>query len=128
MNWDKLEAEVKKEEKDEKLDGEQALQKLFRDIYGGADEDTRRAMNKSFQVPMSSSSRYGSITCMRSLHDPLFVGLLPVRCAHASMHVPSLLHAWGCWRMPSTQPLPTIVPREGRWDFGDGLIKKSSNW
>lgn len=50
MNWDKLEHEVKLEEKDEKLDGEQALQKLFRDIYSGADEDTRRAMNKSFQV------------------------------------------------------------------------------
>ncbi|KAK9909046.1 hypothetical protein WJX75_006454 [Coccomyxa subellipsoidea] len=49
MNWDKLEHEVKLEEKDEKLDGEQALQKLFRDIYSGADEDTRRAMNKSFQ-------------------------------------------------------------------------------
>ncbi len=50
MNWDKLEAEVKKEEKEEKLDGEQALQKLFRDIYGSSDEDTRRAMNKSFQA------------------------------------------------------------------------------
>ena len=50
MDWNKLEAEVKKDEKDEKLEGEQALQKLFRDIYGNADEDTRRAMNKSFQV------------------------------------------------------------------------------
>ncbi|EFJ24194.1 hypothetical protein SELMODRAFT_271108 [Selaginella moellendorffii] len=47
-NWDKLEAEVKKEEKDEKLEGDAALNKLFREIYGNADEDTRRAMNKSF--------------------------------------------------------------------------------
>ncbi|GMN44514.1 hypothetical protein TIFTF001_013715 [Ficus carica] len=47
-DWDKLEAEVKKEEKDEKLDGDAALNKFFRDIYQDADEDTRRAMSKSF--------------------------------------------------------------------------------
>jgi suppressor of G2 allele of SKP1 len=48
-DWDKLEAEVKKEEKEEKLDGDAALNKLFRDIYQSADEDMRRAMSKSFQ-------------------------------------------------------------------------------
>ncbi|KAL7107025.1 hypothetical protein ACP275_06G028000 [Erythranthe tilingii] len=48
VDWDKLEAEVKKEEKDEKLDGDAALNKFFRDIYKDADEDTRRAMSKSF--------------------------------------------------------------------------------
>ncbi|GJV98003.1 putative ribonuclease H-like domain-containing protein, partial [Tanacetum coccineum] len=47
-DWDKLEAQVKKEEKDEKLDGDAALNKFFRDIYKDADEDTRRAMRKSF--------------------------------------------------------------------------------
>lgn len=47
-DWDKLEAQVKKEEKDEKLDGDAALNKLFRDIYQNADEDMRRAMSKSF--------------------------------------------------------------------------------
>ncbi|XP_031504359.1 protein SGT1 homolog A-like isoform X1 [Nymphaea colorata] len=47
-DWDKLEAEVKREEKDEKLEGDAALNKLFRDIYQNADEDTRRAMKKSF--------------------------------------------------------------------------------
>ncbi|KAK1322370.1 hypothetical protein QJS10_CPA03g00287 [Acorus calamus] len=48
VDWDKLEAQVKKEEKEEKLEGDAALNKLFRDIYQDADEDTRRAMRKSF--------------------------------------------------------------------------------
>ncbi|KAJ4846409.1 Cochaperone protein [Turnera subulata] len=48
VDWDKLEAQVKKEEKDEKLDGDAALNKFFREIYQDADEDTRRAMKKSF--------------------------------------------------------------------------------
>ncbi|KNA17113.1 hypothetical protein SOVF_083090 [Spinacia oleracea] len=48
VDWDKLEAQVKKEEKDEKLDGDAALNKFFQDIYKDADEDTRRAMQKSF--------------------------------------------------------------------------------
>lgn len=48
VDWDKLEAEVKKEEKEEKLDGDAALNKFFQDIYRDADEDTKRAMQKSF--------------------------------------------------------------------------------
>ncbi|PSS32365.1 hypothetical protein CEY00_Acc02664 [Actinidia chinensis var. chinensis] len=48
VDWDKLEAQVKKEEKEEKLDGDAALNKFFRDIYLDADEDARRAMSKSF--------------------------------------------------------------------------------
>ncbi|KAE8729960.1 putative NADH dehydrogenase 1 alpha subcomplex subunit 5 [Hibiscus syriacus] len=47
VDWDKIEAQVK-EEKDEKLDGDAALNKFFRDIYQDADEDARRAMQKSF--------------------------------------------------------------------------------
>ncbi|KAL1822240.1 hypothetical protein DCAR_0310061 [Daucus carota subsp. sativus] len=47
-DWDKLEAQVKKEEKEDKLDGDAALNKFFREIYQSADEDTRRAMSKSF--------------------------------------------------------------------------------
>ena len=47
-DWDKIEAEVKKQEKDEKLEGDAALNKFFREIYSNADEDMRRAMSKSF--------------------------------------------------------------------------------
>ncbi|CAN1264407.1 Protein SGT1 homolog [Linum perenne] len=36
------------QEKDEKLDGDAGLNKFFREIYKDADEDTRRAMQKSF--------------------------------------------------------------------------------
>ncbi|WOL12531.1 hypothetical protein Cni_G21298 [Canna indica] len=48
VDWDKLEAEMKKQEKEEKLEGDAALNKFFQDIYRDADEDTKRAMRKSF--------------------------------------------------------------------------------
>lgn len=48
VDWDKVEAEVKKQEKEEKLEGDAALNDFFQKLYGDADEDTRRAMMKSF--------------------------------------------------------------------------------
>ncbi|GMJ06495.1 ENHANCED DOWNY MILDEW 1, ENHANCER OF TIR1-1 AUXIN RESISTANCE 3 [Hibiscus trionum] len=48
VDWDKIEAQVKKEEKEEQLDGDAGLNKFFREIYQDADEDARRAMQKSF--------------------------------------------------------------------------------
>ncbi|KAI1316385.1 Suppressor of G2 allele of SKP1 [Mortierella claussenii] len=45
-NWDALEKEAAKD--DEKADGDKALNQLFAQIYKDADDDTKRAMMKSF--------------------------------------------------------------------------------
>ena len=47
-NWDKLAADIEKEEKDEKLEGDAALNALFEKIYGEGSDEVKRAMNKSF--------------------------------------------------------------------------------
>ncbi len=47
VDWTQLDQQIDKELKDEP-EGD-PLWGLFRDIYSQADEDTRRAMNKSFQ-------------------------------------------------------------------------------
>jgi len=46
-DWDSL---AKEFDEDEKPEGDEALNKLFKDIYAKADPDTRRAMMKSFQT------------------------------------------------------------------------------
>jgi suppressor of G2 allele of SKP1 len=46
-NWDQLAAQVE----EEKLEGEQALNKVFQDIYSNGSEEQRRAMLKSFVRP-----------------------------------------------------------------------------
>jgi len=43
-NWDKIAAEIP----DEKVEGEQALNKVFQQIYSGGSDEQRKAMIKSF--------------------------------------------------------------------------------
>lgn len=47
-DWDALERELEAELADDKPEGDAALNELFQKIYANADDDTRRAMNKSF--------------------------------------------------------------------------------
>jgi suppressor of G2 allele of SKP1 len=49
VDWNKVEQEVQKEEKEEKLEGDAAVMKFFKEIFKDSDEDTRRAMMKSYQ-------------------------------------------------------------------------------
>ncbi|XP_043249413.1 protein SGT1 homolog [Colletes gigas] len=48
-DWNKMEMEIKKQEAEEKPEGEAALNALFQQIYGNSSDEVKRAMNKSFQ-------------------------------------------------------------------------------
>ena len=49
-DWDAIERNLKEQEKQEKPQGEEAMNALFQQIYAKSDPETRRAMVKSFQT------------------------------------------------------------------------------
>lgn len=49
-NWNETDKLCEKQLEEDKPEGDEALNKLFREIYTNANEDTRRAMIKSFQT------------------------------------------------------------------------------
>lgn len=47
-DWDKIDQDLRKDLENEKPEGDAALNTLFKQIYERSDENTRRAMMKSY--------------------------------------------------------------------------------
>lgn len=63
-NWSAIEREMKEQEEKEKPAGEEALNKLFQEIYGKGDDNVKRAMNKSYMESGGTvlSTNWGEIS------------------------------------------------------------------
>ena len=62
-DWSRVDVEIEKELKKEKPEGDEALMSLFRQIYENGDENTRKAMIKSFQTSSGTvlSTNWGEV-------------------------------------------------------------------
>lgn len=47
-DWSAVEKDIKEQEAQEKPEGEEAINKLFQEIYGKGSDEVKRAMNKSY--------------------------------------------------------------------------------
>lgn len=63
-DWGQIDRDIENDLKNEKPEGDEALNKLFKEIYERADEETRRAMNKSFQTSGGTvlSTNWGEVS------------------------------------------------------------------
>lgn len=50
IDWNSMEVDIKKQEAEEKPEGQDALHKLFQQIYANGDDATKKAMMKSYQT------------------------------------------------------------------------------
>mmetsp|Transcript_28388 Transcript_28388/g.46186 ORF Transcript_28388/g.46186 Transcript_28388/m.46186 type:complete len:404 (-) Transcript_28388:235-1446(-) len=62
-DWNAVEKKIEKELEEDKPQGEAALQALFQNIYKNADDNTKRAMNKSYQTSNGTvlSTNWGEV-------------------------------------------------------------------
>lgn len=71
-DWDKLVSDIKAEEKDEKPEGDAALNSLFQQIYSDGSDEVKKAMNKSFSESGGTvlSTNWGEIAQKKTQVKP----------------------------------------------------------